>query len=178
MNFGVMFLPIYRASTTAFLLGLGVFAALDAMRLSVEIPLFSGWIGMLAIWFFVYSLHANRRRHAGQETGLAFLPLGVAILGKMIGAMIVLISAVWQYMLEFASRNGVDVNDPEALGEAVSDPGFQEAMQAEINANPEVLLQWTGQASMMSWLGFWLVIALFSIWFANMKKSGGSIESA
>jgi len=178
MNFGVMFLPVFRASTTAFVLGLGVFAALDALRLSVDIPLLSGGAGMLVIWFFVFSLHVNRRRHAGRGVGLSFLPVVFAIMAKGIAVASAVLQKAMESMMAFAESNGIDTADVEELTGAINDPGFVEAWQADMESNPEIILEWAAQSDWASYLGFWGVIALFALWFANMKKSGGSIESA
>ena len=126
MNPLVLFLPVYRASTTAFLAGLGVLALLDFAR--IEFGLLGGlsWIGMLAIWFFTLSLHINRRRHAERGVGLAFLPLVLAVIVKGIAAFFAMVASLYPAMLRFAEDNGVDTDDPVALNEALSEPGFQQ----------------------------------------------------
>lgn len=178
MNPLVLFLPTFRASTTAYLLGLVVLAVLDYARLTYGLPLVPGWLGMLAMWFFVFSLHANRRRHAGENIGLAFLPILVAIVVKGIGSAIGFFPGVYASMVEFAESNGIDTSDQQALAEAMNEPGFQTAWQAELEADPDAVAAMLEGTAMPSFFAFWLIIAIFAIWFAQMKKSGGSIEDA
>ncbi|WP_417493630.1 hypothetical protein [Maricaulis sp.] len=170
MNPLVLFLPVYRASVTAYLLGLVALALLDAMRMQFGLIVIPSWLALPAIWFFVFSLHANRRRHAGQDPVLAVLPVLAAILGKGVGALVGFFPGMFAAMTDFAERNGVDTTDQQAFADAINQPGFQEAFQAEFQARPEMLDTLVAGMAWPSWLGFWLVIALFAIWFARMRR--------
>ena len=176
MNPAVLFLPTYRASMTAFVLGLVVLAIIDFARMSSDIPYLSGAWGMLVLWFFVYSLHANRLRHAGRETGLASLPVGVAVIGKGIGFLVGLFPGIYASMLAFAEQNGVDTSDQVALAEALQDPAFSESWVASIEGDTALQEALVAATNSGSFIGFWLVIALFAIWFAQMKRLGGSLD--
>lgn len=177
MNPLVLFLPNFKASTTAYLLGLVILAAADYARLQFGIPFIPGWIGMIAIWFFVFSLHANRRRAVEQGIGLAFLPVTLAIVAKGIGAVVGFFPGLMDTMTQFAEESGVDTSDSAALQEAFNDPGFQQSYQAWLEANPEVIASFLSGTAIPSFIGFWLVIAVFAIWFAQMKRTGGSINN-
>ncbi|MAK65246.1 MAG: hypothetical protein CMF75_10990 [Maricaulis sp.] len=170
MNPLVPFLPVYRASVTAYLGGIALLAVLDFLRLQSSLPGGAMILGLLAIWFFVLSLHVNRRRHAGRDIALAFLPVGLAIVGKILGSFISLMPGIYTAMMEFARSNGVDTDDPQALQAALSDPGFQTEFQRQLEANPELVEHIASAAGSGSFLGFWLVIAGFAIWFARMQK--------
>lgn len=176
MNIGVLFLPVYRATSTAFVLGLVLMAGVDAIRISFDIPIISGWVGMIAIWLSVYSLHANRRRHANKSSGIAMMPAILAVLASAISGFVQVMRLGWQHMLEFASANGVDTDDVEALTAALNDPGFQTAWQENLSANPEVMEVWLPGISWASYAGYWLVVAGFAIWFAKMKSAGGAMR--
>tara|TARA_R110000868_G_scaffold222065_3_gene473982 strand:- start:2845 stop:3402 length:558 start_codon:yes stop_codon:yes gene_type:complete len=169
MNPLVLFLPVYRASVSAYLLGLVVLALLDAMRMQFGVMLIPSWIVLIALWFFVYSLHANRRRHAMRQPEMAALPLGVAVLAKGVAALGSMFMGLVVAMVDFAASNGVDTTDPEALNEAFIEPGFQQTFQDDFLAHPEMAEALVAGAAWPSYFGFWLVIALFAIWFARMR---------
>ncbi len=173
MNPLVLFLPVYRASVTAYLLGLVLLAMLDAMRMQFGLILIPSGIALIAVWFFVYSLHANRRRHAGREPALAMWPVLVAILAKGAAAVIGIFPGLFSAMRDFAGRNGVDTADPQAFADAISQPGFEEAFLDDMRAQPEMMDTLTAGMAWPSWFGFWLVIALFAIWFARMRPPAG-----
>lgn len=170
MNPLVLFLPVYRASTTAFLAGLALFAIVDVLRIQYGLGPVPVWIGMLAIWFFVLSLFINRRRHAGRAPGLAFLPLGLGLLGKGIGAMIGLMPGVYRAMIGFAEDSGVDTSNQQELADALNDPGFQQEFQRALQDNPEMLERLMGATGLASFIGFWSVIVLFALWFARQSR--------
>ncbi|MCR9266771.1 MAG: hypothetical protein NXI03_04310 [Alphaproteobacteria bacterium] len=172
MNPLAPFLPVNRASATAYLVGIGFLAVLDFLRLKSGLPGMLVFVGMLAIWFLVLSLHVNRRRHAGRDIGLAFLPVGLAILGKVLGSFIALMPGVYSAMMDFAESNGVDTSDPVALQEALSEPGFQTEFQRQMEANPELVAHIASATGGGSFLGFWLVIAAFAIFYSRMPKAG------
>ena len=169
MNPLVLFLPVYRASVTAYLLGLVALALLDAMRMQFGLILIPSGIALIAIWFFVYALHANRRRHAGREPALAVLPVLAAVLAKGVAAVIGIFPGLVAAMTDFAERNGVDTADDQAFAAAISQPGFQEAFQNDLLTQPELMDTLTAGMAWPSGIGFWLVIALFAIWFARLR---------
>lgn len=177
MNPLVLFLPSFKTSTTAYLLGIVILAAADYARLQFGIPFIPGWIGMIAIWFFVFSLHANRRRAVDQGIGLAFLPALLAIVAKGIGSVVGFFPGIMTSMTQFAEENGIDTTDQAAFSEAMNDPGFQQSYQAWLEANPEAVGQLLSGTAMPSFIGYWIVIAIFAIWFAQMKRTGGSINN-
>ena len=170
MNPLVLFLPAYKASTTAYLLGIGVLAVLDFLRMSTIGGTPPGLVGMLAIWVFVFSLHANRRRHAGRDIGLAALPVGIAVIGKFIGAIVGAMIRMMFDLIEFAAANGVDTADQAALEEALNDQEFLDAFTRTIEQDPEYLPSLVEASQPASFIGFWLVIAAFAIWFFQMRK--------
>ena len=178
MNPFVLFLPTFRASTTAFLLGLLVLAVFDFVRLNYGIPLVPGWILMLAVWFFTFSIQANRRRHAGESAAFALLPTFLALLGKGIGTVVGIFPPIFEAMRSYAAENGVDVEDEAAFQQTVADPQFQEAFQAYLAENEAIMEGVLAATAMPSFVGYWLVIGLFAIWFAQMKRTGGSLEDA
>ncbi|MGK0266748.1 MAG: hypothetical protein ACI82N_001000 [Maricaulis sp.] len=169
MNPLVLFLPVYRASVTAYLLGLVLLAALDAMRMQFGLILIPSGFALIAIWFFVYALHANRRRHAMREPALAILPVAAAILAKGASAVAGIFPGLVAAMTDFAERNGVDTSDPQAFADAINQPGFQQAFQDDLQSRPEILDALLAGMAWPSWFGFWLVIALFAVWFARMR---------
>jgi hypothetical protein len=169
MNPLVLFLPVYRASVSAYLLGLVVLALLDAMRMQFGVMLIPSGIVLIALWFFVYSLHANRRRHAMRQPEMAALPVVVAVLAKGVAALGSIFPGLVTAMTDFAASNGVDTDDPQAFADAINQPGFQQAFQDDLQARPEVLDALLAGMAWPSYFGFWLVIALFAIWFARMR---------
>ncbi len=172
MNPRVLFLPMYRASSTAYLGGIALLAVLDFLRLQSGLPDLLMYFSLLGIWFCVLSLHVNRRRHAGRDIALAFLPVGLAVVGKIVGTFIALMPGIYVAMMDFAASNGVDTSDPDALQQALSDPGFQTEFQRQMESNPELLEHIASAAGGGSFLGFWLVIAAFAIWFSRLQKTG------
>ena len=177
MNPLVLFLPVYRASVTAYVLGLVLLALLDAMRMQFGLILIPSGLAMLAVWFFVYSLHANRRRHAGRVPELAILPVGAAILAKGVAAIGGIFPGLVAAMTDFAERNGIDTADQQAFANAINQPGFQEAFQDDLQARPETLEALLAAMAWPSWFGFWLVIALFAIWFSRMRPPAAAPAS-
>ena len=171
MNPRVLFLPMYRASSTAYLGGIALLAVLDFLRLQSGLPGMLVFFGLLGIWFAVLSLHVNRRRHAGREIGLAFLPVGLAVVGKLLGTFIAFMPGIYVAMMDFAASNGVDTSDPDALQQALSDPGFQTEFQRQMEANPDLVAHIASSAGGGSFLGFWLVIAAFAIGYSRMPKA-------
>lgn len=178
MNPGVLFLPIFRATTTAYILGLVVLAIFDFWRMQSGIQYLGGWAGALLVAFFVFSIHANRRAHAERGRALGLLPVFVGWIISGIGAVVAFMPGVFSAMREFAAENGVDVEDDQAFAEAVQDPAFTDAFTAHIEANEAIGQAIVSSAQTGLYFGFWLTIAAFGIWFAQMKRRGGALEAS
>ena len=126
MNPLALLLPNHRASVSAFVLGIVILLVVDAVRLSVGTGPVPGLIPLFAVWFVCFSLLANRRRHAGRSTGLAFLPVVLAIVAKGIGAMVGAGIGTYEAMLTYATEQGVAVDDQAemtATGRSGPHPG-------------------------------------------------------
>lgn len=179
MNPLVLFLPVYRASTMAFLLGLVVLAALDAVRISfagnpaIFLPIL---LLALVMCFFVTSLHINRLRHAGRSGGLAALPVVVGVVVSTIASFFGWMSGYFTAAEQVLAESGND-SSPDALMEAIQDPGFQQQMQQAMQSDPELGMMVLSAGAWPSYFGFWIVIALFAIWFALMKRREGQVSS-
>ncbi|WP_300553338.1 hypothetical protein [Maricaulis sp.] len=176
MNPGVLFLPTFRASTTAYILGLVVLAIFDFWRMKSGIMHLNGWAGALLVGFFVFSIHANRRAHAERGRALGLLPVVVGWVVSGIGAIVAFMPGVISAMRDFAAENGVDVEDDQAFAEAVQDPAFTDAFTAHIEANEAIGEAIVSSAQTGLYFGFWLTIVAFGIWFAQMKRRGGALE--
>lgn len=174
MNPLVLFLPSYRASTTAYLLGLLLLALLDFARVSAGLSFFLNVTAMAAIFFFVFSLHANRRRYVDRGIGLGALPPSIGLIGAVIGALVGMTGGVMSTMTEFAAENGVDTTDQEAFTAAVSEPGFQAAYQTWLEGNEAALSTIAAGLTVPAFMGFWLVVAGFAVWFAQMQRNTGT----
>lgn len=176
MNPGVLFLPAFRASTTAYILGLVVLAIFDFWRMKSGITHLSGLPGALLVGFFVFSIHANRRAHAERSRALGLLPVIVGWVISGIGAIVAFMPGVFSAMRDFAAENGVNVEDDQAFAEAVQDPAFTDAFTAHIEANEAIGEAIVSSAQTGLYFGFWLTIVAFGIWFAQMKRRGGALE--
>ena len=174
MNPLALLLPNHRASVSAFVLGIAIFAALDAIRLAFGTAPIPGIIPMAAIWFFCFSLFANRRRHAGRSIGLAILPIILSIVAKGIGTLIGIGIASFQAMITFAEEQGVNTSDTVAFNEAVSDPGFQQSFSAWLESDTERAMAMFSATSWPSYFAFWGVLAIFVLWFATMQRNGSA----
>ncbi|RKR03147.1 hypothetical protein [Maricaulis maris] len=174
MNPLALLLPNHRASVSAFILGIAILAALDAIRLAFGTAPVPGIIPMAVIWFCCFSLFANRRRHAGRSIGLAILPIVLSIVAKGIGTLIGVGIASFQAMITFAEEQGVDTSDTVAFNEAVSDPGFQEAFSTWIESDTQRAMEMFSQTAWPSYVGFWGVLAVFVLWFATMQRNSAS----
>ena len=161
MNPLAFFLPGQRASSSTFFIGLVVLAALDAARLwalqSGMMPS-EGPVAMIAPIF----LFMNRRADAQRGPGLAFLPVGLSLLVRIVGAGIFVTVAGMGMMQEFAAEQGQDWMT------AAQDPAFQEQFQAWSEANPDATDGIQLTSAIVSFAAFWVPIALFSFWFAGM----------
>jgi len=171
MNPLVLFLPVYRASRTAFVLGLVMLAAIDAVRMS-----FAGQVSTfllvlilaLAMGFFVTSLHINRLRYVGRGGGLAALPLLAGWVVSFIAAFGGWMAGYMEAVRQYLAANGNDTSD-EIVLEALQDPAFQQEIQRAMQSDPQLGMTVLGAGAWPSYFGFWVVIAAFAIWFATMK---------
>lgn len=187
MNPGILFLPVFRASTTAFLLGLVVLAVADYFRITSGLNPSLLMLTMLVMIFFVFSLHANRRRYVERGAALGLLPVGLAMIAKFLGWFGGIVMFAMGSMVEFAAENGVDVDADATLGEALADPDFVQAIEdpqfieafsAWAETNEAMNAAAAAAGGMPSFIGFWIVILAFAPWFALMKRRGGTIEHA
>ncbi|MFY0637378.1 hypothetical protein [Maricaulis maris] len=174
MNPLAMLMPTHRASVSAFVLGLAALATIDALRLAFGTAPIPGFIPLFVIWWVCFSLFANRRRHAGRDTGLALLPILLAILAKGVGAIVGIGLRSFEAMMTFAEEQGVDTADQMALNEAMMDPGFQPAFQAWLEADEARLLEMLSAGAWPSFIGFWVVAGVFGLWFATLQRNGSA----
>ena len=179
MNPLVLIWPAYRASTSAFILGLVVLALVDAARIFVGtgVPVL-GFALFWAMMFFVLSLHINRLRYVERSAGMAFLPVGLAFVGKGIAGFIGFMGAIMEAMYAYAEEQGVNVDDANELQQAMSDPGFQQSFQTALESDPDRVIEMISASAMPSFVVFWLIIAIFAIWFAQMRPNGGRIDES
>lgn len=173
MNPLAFFLPGQRASSSTFFIGLFVLAALDAARLwalqSGMLPA-EGPVAMIVpigslilMTLFVLFLFMNRRADAQRGPGLAFLPVGLSLLARIIGAGIFVTVAGMGMMQEFAAEQGQDWMT------AAQDPAFQEQFEAWTEANPDATDGMQMMSAIISFAAFWVPAFLFGLWFAGMK---------
>ena len=66
------------------------------------------------------------------------------------------------------AANGNGTSD-EVVLEALQDPAFQQEIQRAMQSDPELGMTVLAAGAWPSYFGFWLVIALFAVWFALMK---------
>jgi hypothetical protein len=171
MNPLVLFLPAYRASRTAYVLGLVLLAAIDAVRMS-----FAGQVSTfvlvlvlaLAMGFFVLSLHINRLRYVGRGGGLGVLPVLAGWVVSFVAAFAGWMGGYMEAVRQHLAANGNDTSD-EVVLEALQDPAFQQEIQRAMQSDPELGMTVLAAGAWPSYFGFWLVIALFAVWFALMK---------
>ncbi|MCC5996058.1 MAG: hypothetical protein JJU18_06790 [Oceanicaulis sp.] len=169
VNFAAAFLPNQRADADQYWIALGLIAAVDFLRLSL--------LGSqaLVVWpmiaFFVLAAHINRLRHAGRRADLAVVPLLVAWLAKFVAAILAMTVAVLPVYLDMMRAQGVDINDPAAVNEAAYDPALQQALSDRITSDEALARQIADAGAWPSTWAFWIVIALFAIWFARMGRT-------
>lgn len=72
-------------------------------------------------------------------------------------------------MINFAEQNGVDTADQQELAEALNAPGFQQEFQRALQNDPELVQRLLSATGFASFIGFWLVILLFALWFARQS---------
>lgn len=171
-------LPGRRASTSGFIAGLLVLAALDAGRLAygiTETMLMPTLFGGLIVLFLVVNLHMNRLRDVGRGTGMAWAPIGLGLVLKALGSFIGMAYGMIAGMMIFLEREGGEAT-PQALEAVIADEAFIRAYQEAAAQDPELLLLFWSGGSMPGFLGFWFVILGFSFWFANVKRLGGGLD--
>lgn len=173
MNPLAFFLPGQRASSSTFFIGLVVLAALDAARLyglqagtlpdegpvAAIIPIGS----LIVMTLFVLFLFMNRRADAQRGPGLAFLPVGLSLLIRIIAGGVFVTVTGMGMMQEFAASQGQDWMT------AAQDPAFQGQFEAWLEANPESSDGIQTTSAIISFLGFWIPAFLFGLWFGGMK---------
>jgi hypothetical protein len=98
----------------------------------------------------------------------------LAILAKGVGAAVGFGMQIFDAMLEFAADQGVDTSDQIAFKEALADPGFQPAFQSWLEADQERLMAMMQAGAWPSFIGFWLVLGVFAIWFATLQRNGSA----
>ena len=167
IDLGSAFLPNRRADKDNFLLALGVAALIDAVRLTV-FP--GGLLSWLIVVFLVAVAHGNRLRDAGRGPGLVIAPLALATLAKMVAAMGAVTAALYPDFLRFLEARGVDMADPVAVQAAAYDPAVQQAYQERLQSSADLVASVAQAGDWPSLWAFWIVIGLFSLWFARMGR--------
>ena len=177
MNPLAFFLPGQRASSSTFFVGLFVLAVLDAVRLWALQQDFLADTGLVAtivpigsmilMMLFVLFLFMNRRADAQRGPGLAFLPVGLSFLARLIGAGAFVMIAGIGLTTEFAASQGQD------MMAAAQDPAFQEQFEAWTEANPDATAGIQTTSAIISFVAFWVPAFLFGFWFAGMRPEVG-----
>jgi len=172
MNLMAFFTPGQRANAPTFFAGLLTLGILDAVRiwaLQQELP-FEGVAAVIVTFgslfvmvLFVLFLFMNRRRDAERGTGLAFLPVLVSLAIKGIAVFAIITVLSMGLMGEFAESQGQDMMT------AAQDPAFNAQFQAWIEADPERQSSIAAATLAPAFLGFWIPLALFGLWFGSMK---------
>ncbi len=168
LNLKPVFLPNQRADASVFWLGLGLIAALDALRLTI-----TGGIGLLPwfiVLFFLAVLHANRLRDAGRPALALIVPLILGIAAKLIIGLIAMMVDYMPTFMAFLESQGVDTNDPVQTQAAAFDPGLQRAHEAYLTNNPEILRDMMVAGAWPSTWAFWIVVGLVARWFARQPS--------
>jgi uncharacterized membrane protein YhaH (DUF805 family) len=169
LDFRAIFFPGGRADPSLYWLGLGLIAALDAVRLTLINGI--GLLSFVVIAFFVASLHINRLRDAGRSASIVALPLVLGLAAKLIiglGAMMVHYMPVFY---EFLAAQGVDINDSAAVQAAAFDPALQAAHEAYMMNNPDEVYAMLRAAAWPSTWAFWILVGLLGRWFARLPHS-------
>ncbi len=166
LNLRPIFLPNQRADASVFWLGLGLIAAIDAVRLTMIGGV--GAITWIFIVFFLAVLHTNRLRDAGRPEYLVTIPLVIGLLAKVIVGMTAMGIDYLPAYAQFAESQGLDLDDPVQARATLFDPAFQRAHQAFRQANQDIELSMYRAGAWPSTWAFWLVIVLMGRWFARM----------
>lgn len=164
------FLPNQRADADQYWIALGLIAAVDFVRLSLLSLLgVQGAILWPLVAFFVLAAHINRLRHAGRRVDMAVVPLLVAWLAKFAAGILAMTVAVLPVFLDMMREAGVDLDDPQAVNAAAYDPALQQALSDRLSNDSDLARQIADAGIWPSTWAFWIVIALFALWFAKLK---------
>ena len=159
------FMPVYRSTEDEFWIGLGVIAALDALRISFSPA--AGLLSWLLIAFFVSTVFINRYRALGKPSILSLGVLGGATLVKIITGLFAMAVRAYPQFVTFLESQGVNMNDPAAVQAAASDPVIQQAYQTRLSSDPEFAMAILHAGAWPSVWGFWLVPAAVGYWTAR-----------
>lgn len=164
--FAAAFLPNQRADADQYWIALGLIAAVDFVRLSLLGT--QGAILWPVIAFFVLAAHINRLRHAGRRVDMAVVPLLVAWLAKFATWILAMTMALLPVFLDMMREAGVDLDDTQAVNAAAYDPALQQALSDRLSSDAELARQVAEAGIWPSTWAFWIVIALFALWFARL----------
>ena len=166
LDFTAFLLPGRRLDPDAFQAGLAFVALMDGVRLL----LFSGtaaamlWLGVL---FCLGAVYANRLRDSGGAISAAAAPLLAAVAVKVIVAIAAASAAMYPEMLTVLAERGVDVNDPEAVNQALSDPQVRQAVQHRFLEDPEAARDVSRAGAWPSTYAFWAAVAVSALWYVR-----------
>ncbi len=164
--FAAAFLPNQRADADQYWIALGLIAAVDFVRLSLLGV--QGSIIWPVVAFFVLAAHINRLCHAGRRVDMAVIPLLVAWLAKFAAGVMGMTMAVLPVFLDMMRERGVDLDDPQAVNAAAYDPALQQALSDRLSSDGDLARQIAEAGIWPSTWAFWIVIALFALWFARL----------
>ncbi|WP_306015803.1 hypothetical protein [Oceanicaulis sp. MMSF_3324] len=159
------FMPVFRSTEDEFWIGLGVIAALDAVRISFSPA--AGLLSWLVIAFFVSTVFINRYRTLGKPAFLALGVLAGATVVKMLTGLFAMAIRAYPQFVAFLEDQGVNMNDPAAVQAAASDPVIQQAYQNRLSSDPEFAMAILQSGAWPSVWGFWLVLAAVGYWTAR-----------
>lgn len=166
----VWFIPRHHADPDDYWTGLGVIAMIDAIRLSVAPDRTAMYLWIIPLAFLV-SLHINRLRDAARPFMLLIVGIGTAIVAKAITALIGMTAALYPIYLEFLSGQGVDLEDPLSIQQAAQNSELMNIFQEQLLNNADTYYQMIFSASAWtSMIGFWVVMAMFSLWYGRMGQ--------
>jgi hypothetical protein len=164
------FMPVFRSTEDEFWIGLGVIAALDALRISFSPA--AGVLSWLVIAFFVSTVFINRYRALGKPTALALAALAGATVIKIITGLFGMAMRAYPEFVSFLESQGVNMEDPAAVQAAAYDPAIQQAYQERLTSDPEFAITILHAGAWPSMWGFWLVLAAVGYWTARNTVKG------
>ena len=160
------FMPVFRSTEDEFWIGLGIIAALDAVRISFSPA--AGLLSWLVIAFFVSTVFINRYRTLGKPSFLALGVLAGATVVKMVTGLLAMTIRLYPQFLVFLEEDhGVNINDPAAVQAVAADPVIQQAFFDQLDSNPEFAMAILQSGAWPSVWGFWLVLAAVGYWTAR-----------
>ena len=168
LNLRPVFLPNQRADANTYWLGLGLIAALDALRLTMTDG--TGLLPWFIVIIFLSVLHANRLRDAGRSAWALAVPLTLAVVAKFIIALFAMVIDYMPTFMVFLETQGVDITDQAQTEAVVFDPEFQSTHEAYLRENPELVYDMLRAAAWPSTWAFWIVIAVAARWFARLPR--------